>query len=354
MTIVGLSSQEASEATEAVGGGHLTQIRILAPNYDKVSLLRRLLWTTRTNTRMIWRIKWELRIADTILFTGSPPYLLHWIAPLNLLLGKRLIYRITDFHPECLIAQRQSTGAMLRALYWLTMIWRRRVDEFEVLGNDQFRRLTEAGIPPDRIRLKRDPSPVQFDANTLPLPRPAAAEGKLLLLYSGNWGVAHDYDTFLAGYELHCRQGTGGVLLWLNAVGSAVGPIERELQRRALPYIRGKPVPLDQLARLLVTPDAHLITLSDPFVGFVLPSKVHAAIESRRPVVYIGSANSDVHALCVEKLMAPYFRVDIGDAKGCWQALEELTRLSSENKPSDRFMPEMIINMSSVTKGCIE
>ena len=138
-------------------------------------------------------------------------------------------------------------------------------------------------MPRSRARLKRDPSPIRFDHHTKPLPRPAAASGKLLLLYSGNWGVAHDYATFLAGYELHCRRGSGRFLLWLNAVGNAVGSIEEELKRRALPYIRGTPVPLDQLSSLLVTPDAHLITLSDPFVGFVLPSKVHAASNRGAP-----------------------------------------------------------------------
>ena len=110
-------------------------------------------------------------------------------------------------------------------------------------------------------------------------------------------------------------------------MGSAVDAIEEELKRRALPYIRGTPVPLDQLSSLLVTPDAHLITLSDPFVGFVLPSKVHACIQSGLPVLYIGSARSDVHALCAERLRAPYFRVEMNNAEGCCEALENLTHL---------------------------
>jgi hypothetical protein len=332
VTLVGLSSCQSSDTAEVVGQGHLREIRLFAPTYDKVSMLRRLVWTAQTNTRLLWHVKAQLQAADTILFTGSPPYLLHWIAPLNLLLRKKLIYRITDFHPECLIAQRRSAGIALRLLYRLTMIWRRRVDEFEVLGNDQLRRLVEAGIPRERVRLKRDPSPVCFDANTKPIPRPASSTGKLILLYSGNWGVAHDYRTFLAGYELHHREGTGRFLLWLNAVGSAVRTIEDELSRRGLPYVRGKPVPLDQLAGLLITPDAHLITLSDAFVGFVLPSKVHAAIESGRPILYIGSARSDVHALSAERLKAPYFRVEIDDFEGCWQALERLARLIAEEQ----------------------
>ena len=87
-----------------------------------------------------------MRRADAVLFTGSPPLMLHFIAPLNFLLRKQLIYRITDFHPECLIAERGSSGLILRLLLRLTQFWRRRVDAFEVLGVDQARRLAESGI----------------------------------------------------------------------------------------------------------------------------------------------------------------------------------------------------------------
>lgn len=324
--LVGLSSREDGDRSEPCGKGHLRQIRLYARAYDKASLLHRLLWTARINTRMLWRVRRELLATDVILFTGSPPYLLHWLAPLNLLFRKKLIYRITDFHPECLIAQRGSSGIILSLLYRLTLFWRHRVDEFEVLGIDQMERLAEVGIPKERLHLKRDPSPVEIGPTTLPLPRPVAAGHNLLLLYSGNWGVAHDYKTFMSGYHLHHRQGTGRFLLWLNAVGTAVQTIEDELTRLELPYILGTPVPLNDLPRLLVTPDVHLITLSDAFVGFVLPSKVYGCIESGRPVLYVGSARSDVHRLCAERMHTSYTRVEVGDAEGCWQALEQLAR----------------------------
>jgi hypothetical protein len=324
VTLVGLSSQESSVNCESRGAGSLRQIRVFAATYDKTSLLHRMLWTVRINTRLIWRAWRDLRQADVVLFTGSPPFLLHWVAPINMLLRKKLIYRITDFHPECLMAQRRPPALSLRLIYRLTLFWRRRVDEFEVLGYDQAERLTEAGIPKARIRLKRDPSPVAFNPPPRPFPRPQAARGKLLLLYSGNWGVAHDYQTFVAAYAMHYRKGTGRFVLWLNAVGAAVNAIEDELTRQELPYVRGTPVPLGELARLLVTPDAHLITLSEAFVGFVLPSKVHACIDSERPVLYIGSEHSDVHRLCSERMTAPYLRVAANDVEGCWKALEDL------------------------------
>ena len=50
-------------------------------------------------------------------------------------------------------------------------------------------------------------------------------------------------------------------MLWLNAVGAAVERIEAFLRDERLPYLRTTLVPLEQLASLLVTPDAHLITL---------------------------------------------------------------------------------------------
>jgi hypothetical protein len=88
--------------------------------------------------------------------------MLHFIAPLNLVLRKWLIYRIMDFHPECLIAERGRSGFLLGGLLRLTYFWRRRVDTFEVLGHDQARRLTDMGIAEERIRLKPLRSPVTF------------------------------------------------------------------------------------------------------------------------------------------------------------------------------------------------
>lgn len=268
-----------------------------------------------------------MRAADTILFTGSPPLFLHWIAPANLVLKKELVYRITDFHPECAIAQAGGAGPFLKLLYRLTLFWRRRVHRFEALGEDQITRRREIGIAEKKIRLQRDPSPVEISRETSALQRPLGTESSLLLLYSGNRGIAHDYRTFVEGYRLHHRQGSARFVLWLNAAGSAINSIECALSADGLPYVKGAPVPLEHLASLLVTPDAHLIALSDPFVGFVLPSKVYGCIASGRPVLFIGSEKSDVHLLCCKSLGLAYERVDVGDADACRRAIDRLARM---------------------------
>jgi hypothetical protein len=135
--------------------------------------------------------------------------------------------------------------------------------------------------------------------------------------------VAHDYLTFLEAYRQHHREGSGRVVLWLNAVGTAVEPIEAFMREERLPYLRRHLVPLEKLANLLVTPDAHLITLSDAFVGFALPSKVHGCVASNKPILFVGSERSDVHRLCLGTTVR-YERISVGDVAGCAIALEHL------------------------------
>lgn len=332
VVLVGISSNPKDQVTdEHIGSGFLRKVTLASTRYDKTATLKRIAWTAWTNTRLLIAAWTYVRRSRKVVFTGSPPLFLHWIAPANLFLKKTLVYRITDFHPECAIAERGQPSLFLKLLYRLTLFWRRRVDFFEVLGYDQAARLENIGVTPDRIRLKRDPSPVTIGSHTMPLERPEGANGKALLLYSGNWGIAHDYKTFVGAYREHHRAGNARVFLWLNATGTGLRRVEEALTELQLPFFRGSPVPLEQLASLLVTPDAHLITLSDPFIGFVLPSKVYGCVQSGKPIVFFGSDRSDVHRVCVESGIPNYRRVNIGDVEEGTRALNDLGARAGKN-----------------------
>ncbi|MEO8276018.1 MAG: hypothetical protein ABI639_07345 [Thermoanaerobaculia bacterium] len=325
VTLIGLSSAGNAVEEEPIGKGLLRTVRVAARAYERANLRRRAMWTAATNWRLLRRAWRHARAADEVLFTGSPPFFIDWIVPANLLLRRKLVYRITDFHPECLIAELGRRPAVLGLFERWTRFLRRRVSRFEVLGEDQRRRLNEGGISDERITLRRDESPIAIEPATPPLPLPAALAGKIVLLYSGNFGVAHEDATFVEGYTLHHRRGSAQVVLWLNATGAKADRVEAALRARDLPVHRSRPVPLAELPRLLVTPHAHLITLRDEFVGYVLPSKVYGCIASGRKVLFIGSAASDVHLLCSERLPAErYERVPVNDAAGFARALDSL------------------------------
>lgn len=327
--VIGFSSAPARVETEARGAGSLRIRYIQRRPYDRGRLRERALWTLSANLALM-RAAWSaLAQADEIIFTGSPPYLLHFIVPLNLWRRRRLVYRITDFHPECLIAEWRVGGrtipAWLRAIHTLTLYWRRRVGTIEVLGEDQAERLRQLGLAAVPLRTVRDPSPVKFTPGLEPLPRPAELAGRKILLYSGNFGVAHDHHTIVAALREVERSQPGRVGLWLNAVGGKADVVEAELRAAGVLVHRSQPVPLAALPALLRAADAHLITLRDDFVGYVLPSKVYACIASGRRVLYIGAQASDVHRLCAAGLpAADYRQVDCGQVAPAVTAIREL------------------------------
>jgi hypothetical protein len=323
--LIGLGTNAKSTVTNEVGAGVLEIIKIHTASYNKSRLSRRLVWTLRTNARLLWEIirHPDSRGAD-LLFTGSPPFFLYFAALAKFIRRVRLIYRITDFYPEVLIADRGNQSLPLRLLQRLTWFVRRRVDMFEVLGEDQRRILLQNGIPPERLVLKRDFSPVPISGDERPLPHPKELSGLAVLLYSGNYGVVHDVDTIVEGFIQHHRSGSGGVGLWVNATGTNADKVEARLRSAGVPHARTRTVPLDQLPALLVSADAHLITLRRAFSGIVLPSKVYACIASGRPIIYVGPKSSDIHLLCSEQMPHTYTQVEPGDVVGFAATLEML------------------------------
>ncbi|MBK8284632.1 MAG: hypothetical protein IPK97_06920 [Ahniella sp.] len=217
--LVGFSSIANSTEVSRVGLGQLTIKRIYRPAYDRTSLPRRAFWTIGANFRLLWAARSSLRSAKEVIFTGSPPYLLHFIAPLKWLIRGRLRYRIADFHPECLIATVSRPSPFLKLIKRLTWFWRRRVDVLEIIAEDQRARLLSHGVKPERIELRRDRSPVSFVGASATKP-PETLNGKRIILYSGNWGVAHDSDTFIAGLAQLSETDRDRIGLWLNATGA--------------------------------------------------------------------------------------------------------------------------------------
>ncbi len=322
--LIGLTSSVSSTARETFGtGGSLEIRRISAARYDKSNQIRRLLWSARTNWRLVREGRRKLGgRGGEVLFTGSPPFMLFFAVWTKWLFGVRLVYRITDFYPEVIIADRGTKSMALTLLARITWSLRRQVDSFEVLGEDQRRLLEAGGIAPERITLRRDHSPVQISGREAAAARPVELSGHKVLLYSGNYGVAHEVETVIEGLIRH-RQDGGQLALWLNATGSKVEEIEQRLRSANVPVARTAPVSLDRLPALLAAADIHLIALRPQFSGIVLPSKVYGCIASRRPIIFVGPEGSDVHLLCSDGATS-YARVEPGDVVGMAASLGRL------------------------------
>jgi len=115
---------------------------------------------------------------------------------------------------------------------------------------------------------------------------PAASK---LLLYAGNLGRVHEFETILTAMSL-----LNDSAWHLAVVGS--GNQERAVRKRihSLPNVSlHAPITRDDLPIMLAAADVHLVTLAEPFAGLVVPSKTITAIGAGKPVIFIGPRRSE-------------------------------------------------------------
>jgi colanic acid biosynthesis glycosyl transferase WcaI len=337
-TLIGLGKDDKDTqeviGPQTTGGATLTIVRLAARPAPKASLPRRAFWALGTNLRLLGRTLSALKRGDQaeLKVTGSPPFLAYLLLTMNaLFLRRTLTYRMTDFYPETAIAagEAQILKPTVPVFHWL----RRRATHLEVLSECQERRLVEAGIPKSRISLVRDKSPVDLSAPS-PTPHLPYPTDKVILLYSGNLGVAHDVETFAEAYRRHVRFGPDRVRLWLNATGFRVNELAQFCRQHQLPIHMTPPTPLEHLPGVLSSAAVHLVTLGRPFWGYVLPSKIYACMESGKPVLYVGPEESDIHKLLASVPGAASVRN--GDVEACLAALNSFS-VSGPLQQTDQF-----------------
>ena len=337
VTLIGLGASPGDEIL-CVDEGRLRIVRIAADAPDKANLLRRALWALSMNARLLKATRDAARGLATceIKVTGSPPFfsyvLLLWrqlFWPANKR-ARSITYRITDFYPETAFAAGKATA--MRPLAPLIHALRRRADRIEALSECQARRLEESGVPRQAISIVRDASPVDLSQQKPRGPRPFSV-GDVVLLYSGNLGVAHDWRTFADAYRRHIQSGANRVRLWLNATGVGAPALKAYCVTHRLPIHVSPPAPLNELAGVLMAADAHLILLGDSFWGYVFPSKTYACLDTGRPCLYVGPEQSDVHLMLGASI--GHFSARQGDVEAVFAALESLADAAIDHQGTD-------------------
>lgn len=138
----------------------------------------------------------------------------------------------------------------------------------------------------------------------------------LVLLYSGNLGLGHRFDEFLAAAR---ALGPAGPL-WVFAGGGArraeIEAQAGEAPVRLLPYAD----PAEHRARALAA-DVHLLSLRGAWDGLIVPSKLQAAFGAGRPVIFVGNRAGDVGRWVDES--GGGWTVDEGDTDALLRAVAE-------------------------------
>ncbi len=156
-----------------------------------------------------------------------------------------------------------------------------------------------------------DITPIDRDSN--PLRSEWGWKDRFVVLYSGNLGLPHEFDTVL-GAAAFLKEEPSVLFAFLGG-----GPRFRETEAKAdalaLDNVEFRPyVARGNLSASLSAADLHLITLREGMQGLLVPSKIYGILAASRPVCYVGPAEGEVFDIVRDARVG--LRVANGDSAG--------------------------------------
>lgn len=292
----------------------------------------------------------RLKRFDVVICLTTPPYIALVGLLIRRLRGGRVVYWLMDVYPDVMVAHGMlREGSLLhRLLRRLHHFALRRVDATIALGRCMRDRLLAQGAPPERVHVVPvwpvaespaasnpadrnpyrqewgvdDPAPEQTVPPATPSPVSHEHGGeRMLVMYSGNFGLAHDVHTFLDAAR-RLREEDAIRFAFVGG-GKRKAEVEAFVREHDLPNcIVADYQPRQRLGDLLAAADVHLVSMIPAWSGLVSPSKFYGAAGVGRPVVFIGPADSEI-ARTIEETGCGE-RVEPGDSEGLARLLRDL------------------------------
>jgi len=222
---------------------------------------------------------------DLVLTLTTPPLLSLLGTLISTLRGSRHFIWEMDVYPDVAIDLNyfKAGGLADRLTGLLADLSRRRADGIIALGECMKQRLVRRGLDPRRISVADN----WADAEAIqPLPRPGDPD-QLVLLYSGNLGLAHDLDTLTESMR-QLRDDSRFHFLFVGS-GGRRQELASFCQTHSLSSVELRPyVQRDSLSESLSAGDIGLVTQREACCGSVVPSKVYGIMAAGRPILFIG------------------------------------------------------------------
>ncbi len=155
-----------------------------------------------------------------------------------------------------------------------------------------------------------------------PFDRLLKNERKFRVLYAGNLGRAHPFETILEAAEILKDKNEDVEFVFVGA-GARYDDLVEERAKRGLDNIRMLPFqPASKLREMMESGDVHLVTLKDDAAGFIVPSKLYSGLAVGRPCVFVGPIESET-AKVIRDFEAGYV-VAQGDGESLAEAIATL------------------------------
>ncbi len=275
---------------ETINGVEL--IRVGSAPFTRASHARRAMSYAGLYPQFAWQIA-RLGKVDAVVTMTDPP--LQVVAgSLGACRARKKIHWAQDIYPE--LAEELGVlkpGSMAtQALRKVSTAALRSQDEVVAVGRCMRQRLINRGVDARSIEVIPNWSPVQeaSSESVAGMRRRLGWGSDFIALYSGNLGLAHDFDTLV---EAAAQLTGSGIRMVFAGEGPQLEQVKQVMQR--YPHVSFIPSqPREDLAAFLGAADVHLVTVHPQLSGLVVPSKFYGIMTAGRPPVYIGPKESEV------------------------------------------------------------
>jgi len=236
---------------------------------------------------------------DAVIIGTDPMFGVAAAIPLRLFAKDiRIVHWCFDLHPEAALEQGtvQPRGLIVRLTKRIMKSAYRSCDVIADIGTCMRRRLRAYDHQRSEIELTpwalaEPEAPLKIDPKTR---AELFGSAKLGLLYSGNFGEAHDYGVIL---QLARRlRGKSEIHFCFAVRGNRAEALKNAVTAEDTNISFAGFAKLEDLEKRLGSADIHIATLKDKWMGIAVPSKFFGSLSAGRPVLYAGAQESAIGA----------------------------------------------------------
>jgi glycosyltransferase involved in cell wall biosynthesis len=242
---------------------------------------------------------------DVVVTKTDPPLHLVLGALFHKITGVPAVHWAQDLYPEVAEALGviPDNGALAHVLRRVSTSSLENHDHVMAVGRCMKERIEARGLPGSDVSVvpnwpPASVRPVSHDAN--PFRKENATESDFVVMYSGNMGLAHPFDSVLDAAE-ELQETHDDVRFLFVGEGPRKVDLENQTRRRGLANVSFLPFqPYEDLDQSLSAADLHLVTMEEEAEGLVVPSKMYGALAAGRPALFLGPTGSEAARLIEE------------------------------------------------------
>jgi len=333
--------------------------RVLSSGLGKGKKWRRLCDSTSFDLMAIQKL-WCLSGFDVVICFTSPPLVGFLGVFYSQIRNSRTVQWLMDVNPEAAIEVGYlQSGSLVAAL--LTRLFRlilKKSDHVIVLDRFMQQRIIDHGLDGSKITVI---PPWSLNAFGGKAPSPTKKENafakehglveKFVILYSGNFSIAHPLDTMLEA-AVRLKEAKAVQFVFVGG-GLRAADIDRTVEKHGLRNVLRLPwQPQEVLRDSLGSADLHVVVMGNRMSGLAHTSKIYGVLATGKPYLFVGPKESHVGEL-LDK--CPHgFHVDHGDVEGFLGIVERVMKLSPDERRTIAEANQAHVHQFYSPEHCLE